>query len=67
MARLDELPELLSTKKTGKGRGTKISMSRGPGPQIWGSRCSSPRPMEKGGEVAGALLCLRKELGPCSF
>lgn len=70
MARLDELLELLSTKKTGKGRGTKISMSRGPGSQIWGSRCSPPRPMEKGvcvGGVAGALLCLRKELGPCSF
>lgn len=38
MARLDELPELLSTKKTGKGRGTKISISRDPGPQIWGQQ-----------------------------
>lgn len=36
VARLDELPELLSIKKIGKGRGTKISMSRGSGPQIWG-------------------------------
>lgn len=38
MARLYDLLELPSTKRTGKGQGTKTSMGTGLGPQIWGNQ-----------------------------
>lgn len=62
MDRLYELPELLSIKKTGKGRGTKISMSRGPGPQILEASGVASQDQWRRMGVAGALVCLQKEL-----
>lgn len=59
-ARLYDLLEVLSTEGTRKKGGTKTSMGRGLGLQIWGGQG------RKVG-VAETLVCLQKELRPCGF
>lgn len=56
MARLYNLPEVLSTKSTGKKQGTKTSVGGGLSPQTWGIRCSPPRPREEGGDSRDSSL-----------